>query len=189
MTMDPATGPLDLAVPAADRPAAPPPPAPAPERAKRPWYGRGRNAVTGSVTAGMLTGGIASPPGLAAVAADRPAAPVQPATSPGPRERRWRGVATRVRGVLGRATTVAIPVATAVPERQATRQPKTKMTWREQRWERRRKRRAAEEVLGWILVPVILLVGYWAIRSGLIALGTSPTALISGIKAAIASKS
>jgi hypothetical protein len=32
-----------------------------------------------------------------------------------------------------------------------------KLTWREKRWERRRKRRMFEEVLGWILVPVILI--------------------------------
>lgn len=57
--------------------------------------------------------------------------------------------------------------------------------WREKRWERRRKRRFTEEVMGWVLVPLILVVGFWAAKAGLNALGTSPTALIQGIKTAI----
>ena len=40
-----------------------------------------------------------------------------------------------------------------------------KLTWREKRWERRRKRRMFEEVLGWILVPVILIALYWAVKA------------------------
>lgn len=64
-----------------------------------------------------------------------------------------------------------------------------KKSWREQRWERRRRRRWAEEVLGWILVPIILICGYWAVKAGLNALGTSPTALYQQIRAVAASRS
>ena len=58
-----------------------------------------------------------------------------------------------------------------------------KLTWREKRWERRRKRRMFEEVLGWILVPVILIALYWAVKAGLSALGTSPSAVIQALRA------
>ena len=60
---------------------------------------------------------------------------------------------------------------------------------RERRWERQRRRRAFEEVLGWILVPIILIALYWAVKAGLGALGTTPTGLIQGIKAAISGRS
>ena len=59
--------------------------------------------------------------------------------------------------------------------------PPVKKTWREQRWERRRRRIWWEEALAWILVPVIVLGGYYLIDSGLNALGTSPAAIIAGI--------
>jgi hypothetical protein len=39
-----------------------------------------------------------------------------------------------------------------------------------------------EEVLGWILVPVILIALYWAIKAGLSALGTSPSAVIQALR-------
>lgn len=58
-----------------------------------------------------------------------------------------------------------------------------KLTWREKRWERRRKRRVFEEVLGWILVPVILIALYWAVKASLAALGTSPSAVIQALRA------
>ena len=60
-----------------------------------------------------------------------------------------------------------------------------KKTWREKRWERRRRRRFTEEVLGWILVPLILIACYWAAKAGLNAMGTDLTSLIQGIKTAI----
>lgn len=62
---------------------------------------------------------------------------------------------------------------------------RAKKTWREKRWERRRRRRFTEEVMGWVLVPVILLSGFWAVKAGLNALGTNFTALIQGIKVAL----
>jgi hypothetical protein len=44
-------------------------------------------------------------------------------------------------------------------------------------------------VLGWVVVPVVLVAGYWSVKAGLNALGTTPTALIEGVKAVIASRS
>lgn len=66
---------------------------------------------------------------------------------------------------------------------------KVKRSWREQRWERRRRRRMTEEVLAWILVPIIIVACVWAVKAGLAAFGTTPTALIEGIKTAISSRS
>jgi hypothetical protein len=60
---------------------------------------------------------------------------------------------------------------------------------REKRWERRRKRRVFEEVVGWIVVPVVLISGFWAVKAGLAAFGTTPTALIEGLKTIAASRS
>jgi len=63
--------------------------------------------------------------------------------------------------------------------------PVYKKSWREKRWERRHRRRAAEEALGWILVPVILVGAFWSLKAVLGAFGSSPTALIQGIKTAL----
>ena len=60
-----------------------------------------------------------------------------------------------------------------------------KLSWREKRWQRRRRRRLFEEILGWILVPVICVALYWGVRAGLNAAGTSPTAVIQAIKTLI----
>jgi hypothetical protein len=60
--------------------------------------------------------------------------------------------------------------------------PAYKKSWREKRWERRRRRRMAEEMLGWVLVPLILIGVFWGVKAGLNALGTSPSALIQGVK-------
>ncbi len=60
--------------------------------------------------------------------------------------------------------------------------PVYRKSWREKRWERRNRRRMAEEVLGWVLVPVILIVAFWSLKAFLNALGTSPSALIQGVK-------
>ncbi len=50
---------------------------------------------------------------------------------------------------------------------------------------RRRRRLWFEEMLGWILVPVILVGCYWLVVAGLDALGTSPSAIINGIGAIV----
>jgi hypothetical protein len=62
-----------------------------------------------------------------------------------------------------------------------------KLSWREKRYRRRRRRVWFEEILGWILVPAILIGCYWALNVGLGALGTSPAAIMEGIEAIIAS--
>jgi hypothetical protein len=61
-----------------------------------------------------------------------------------------------------------------------------KASWREKRYQRRRRRVWLEEILGWILVPVIILGCYWFLEVGLNALGTSPAAIMEGIEAIIA---
>jgi hypothetical protein len=58
-----------------------------------------------------------------------------------------------------------------------------KKTWREQRWERRRRRIWFEEMMGLILVPIILFAIYWVVDGLLTALGTSPSAIMAGIDA------
>lgn len=60
-----------------------------------------------------------------------------------------------------------------------------RLSWREKREVRRRRRVWFEEILGWILVPVILFGCYWAATFGLTLLGTSPETLIEGIKTII----
>jgi hypothetical protein len=57
-----------------------------------------------------------------------------------------------------------------------------KISWREQRYRRRRRRVWFEEILGWILVPIILVGCYWLASVILTALGTSPQAIIDGIR-------
>jgi len=59
------------------------------------------------------------------------------------------------------------------------------MSWREKRYQRRRRRVWFEEILGWILVPVILIACYWLFDTTLAAVGTSPAAIIEGVKAVI----
>lgn len=63
--------------------------------------------------------------------------------------------------------------------------PAQPLTWREKRWRRRRRRRQAEELLAWVLVPLILLGGYWLLTVTLAAMGTTPSALIDGVKVAL----
>ena len=60
-----------------------------------------------------------------------------------------------------------------------------KMTWREKRYQRRRRRVWLEEILGWILVPVIVIACYWVLNMILTAVGTSPGAIDVGFKAGI----
>ncbi|MGO4385991.1 hypothetical protein AB4Y85_00495 [Microvirga sp. 2YAF29] len=57
-----------------------------------------------------------------------------------------------------------------------------KLSWRDKREVRRRKRVWFEEILAWILVPVILFGCYWLATIGLAAVGTSPEALLDGFK-------
>ena len=66
--------------------------------------------------------------------------------------------------------------------------PRYKKSWREKRWERRRRRRFFEEILGWVLVPIILIATFWAVKAGLNAMGTNFTSLVQGIKTALSGK-
>jgi len=79
---------------------------------------------------------------------------------------------------------IAAPAAAAHPATDAPAAVKRpKKTWREERWERRRRRMWFEEVLGWILVPLILVGLYYIVVALLGALGTSPSAIMNGISA------
>jgi hypothetical protein len=61
--------------------------------------------------------------------------------------------------------------------------PLPRKGWREQRAERRRRRVWLEEVLAWILVPVIVIGAWWFVDTVLTALGTSPSAIVNGLSA------
>ncbi|BAQ48694.1 MULTISPECIES: hypothetical protein [Methylobacterium] len=67
------------------------------------------------------------------------------------------------------------PAATVTP-------PSPKVTRRERRRQRRRRRKIGEEILGWILVPVIVLCCYWAINAGFTFFGTTPSAVFDQLK-------
>jgi hypothetical protein len=58
-----------------------------------------------------------------------------------------------------------------------------KISWREKRYHRRRRRVWFEEILGWVLVPAIVFGCYWLFNMVLSALGTSPAAIMDGISA------
>ncbi len=62
-----------------------------------------------------------------------------------------------------------------------------KPSWREKRYQRRRRRVWFEEILAWILVPLIVFGCYWLLTIGLNAVGTSPAAIMEGIDAIISS--
>ena len=55
-------------------------------------------------------------------------------------------------------------------------------TWREKRWERRRRRIWLEEALAWVLVPVIVVGLYYLVEAVLGALGTSVSGIADGIR-------
>jgi hypothetical protein len=173
-------------------------------RSGRSWRGlqswasgmRGQRVVAGTAadrgtpdTLGAAPATLGVSGGLTAEPGTRPAAPAGGASS---RTRSWRSLKLRTGGSLGRATEVSASSSMTFGEAEATpaaTPSRHKKSWREQRWERRRRRRVFEEILGWIFVPIIVLSAYWAVKAGLAAFGTTPTALIEGIKAVIASRS
>ncbi|HSP24453.1 MAG TPA: hypothetical protein VLQ65_04700, partial [Saliniramus sp.] len=59
---------------------------------------------------------------------------------------------------------------------------KQRLTAKEQRWERRRKRYVFEEILGWILVPIILVAVYFFAIWVLGLFANTPDALIEGLQ-------
>lgn len=60
------------------------------------------------------------------------------------------------------------PVTHAVPAQ------KQKPSSKELRRQRRRRRRRGEEILAWILVPLICVGIYWSVAAGFEFMGTSP---------------
>lgn len=70
----------------------------------------------------------------------------------------------------------------------AVHAPAVKKTWREKRWERRRRRMWFEEILAWILVPVIVVSTWWLVETVLGALGTSSGQVIAGLQAIASGK-
>jgi hypothetical protein len=62
------------------------------------------------------------------------------------------------------------------------RAPAQKLTAKEKRWQRRRRRHVVEEVIGWILVPVILIALYFALIGGLAIFGLSLDDLMEGLR-------
>lgn len=85
------------------------------------------------------------------------------------------------------AAPVQAAPAEAVADEPASAAPVAyKLTWREKRYLRRRRRIWFEEILGWILVPVILYACYWSLEQGLAAIGMTPASLIEGLNAIIA---
>ena len=80
-------------------------------------------------------------------------------------------------GPLETSPVLAAPARTA-----QDRTAPDRMTWREKRYQRRRRRVRLEEILAWILVPTIVFGCYWLLNTGLAAVGSSPAAIIDGIK-------
>lgn len=103
------------------------------------------------------------------------AAPAAPAWRPWRRDR-------AVRLTEDSPGPAAAPLGEPLPPRAEARQ---RLTGRERRWVRRRRRVVFEEVLAWVLVPVILIACYWLLKFILAGLGTTPTALFENVKAAI----
>lgn len=64
----------------------------------------------------------------------------------------------------------------------------TPRTARDKRWARRRRRLWLEELLGWIFVPIILIGIYWAIIGIFALMGTTPEAVIAGIRQVLGSR-
>lgn len=56
------------------------------------------------------------------------------------------------------------------------------LSWREKRWQRRRQRQNMEELVGWILVPLILVGAAWILSQIINATGTTPTALYDNVQ-------
>ena len=94
--------------------------------------------------------------------------------SPGQKAKGQEGMTTEVQeGPLEQAPLLTAPA---------------KKTWREQRWERRRRRIWLEELIGWIVVPIIIVGTYALVELGLGAMGTDLQTIIAGINNIISGK-
>lgn len=63
---------------------------------------------------------------------------------------------------------------TLTPVTRPSPPPKPKLTAREARRRRRKSRRRGEEILGWILVPIIVFGVWWGVNAGFEFFGTTP---------------
>lgn len=70
----------------------------------------------------------------------------------------------------------------ANPEMRPARQPGQKLTAKERRWQRRRRRHVVEEIAGWILVPIILIALYYALIGGLALFGLTLDDLMDALR-------
>jgi len=66
------------------------------------------------------------------------------------------------------------PVAAQPPAPKPKLAPKPRLTAREARRKRRKSRRRGEEILGWILVPIIVFGVWWGVNAGFDFFGTTP---------------
>ncbi|GEO99765.1 hypothetical protein GCM10007887_28360 [Methylobacterium haplocladii] len=66
------------------------------------------------------------------------------------------------------------PVTRQPPSSAPNSAPKPKLTAREARRRRRKSRRRGEEILGWILVPIIVFGVWWGVNAGFEFFGTTP---------------
>lgn len=64
---------------------------------------------------------------------------------------------------------------TLTPVSKPTPPPRAKLGWRAARRRRREARHRFEELVAWIVVPLILIGLYWGVTAGLDFLGTSPS--------------
>ena len=68
------------------------------------------------------------------------------------------------------------------PGMRAPRQSGQKLTAKEKRWQRRRRRHVVEEIIGWIVVPIILVALYFALIGGLALFGLTLDDLMDGLR-------
>lgn len=148
------------------------------------------------------------PPPLAVTRA--PAAPVEPAVAYAiesdapvlaPADAPERGdLASRAAGFVGtvgafirrmrekraeaRASEDARLMQAAPAEAGAAPARPQKLTAKEKRWRRRRRRMVFEEAIGWVLVPVIVVGLYYAMIGGLALFGMSLDDLVAGLQVA-----
>ena len=92
---------------------------------------------------------------------------------------RARDEAARAADALDAADYVQEP---GKPGKRAPRQPGQKLTAKEKRWQRRRRRHVVEEIIGWIVVPIILVALYFALIGGLALFGLTLDDLMDGLR-------
>jgi len=105
------------------------------------------------------------------------------------RLRAWRAARRARREAVTETATMAPSQEYADPLAQPrSRQPRypQKLTAKERRWQRRRRRHVVEEILGWIFVPIILVALYYALIGGLALFGMTMDDLMDGLRVILA---